>query len=85
MSRAKQGIVGQVRELVASLSVLPEADKVSQLNMIRRCLHQASPFRDEPIDLVEWVPRQAVGAGVRAIGNPARGYVPTIKEPTNGR
>lgn len=81
MSRAKQSIVGQVRELVASLSVLPEAEKVSQLNMIRRCLHQASPFRDEPVDLVEWVQAERVTAEFRAVAGhqPVRGYLPVVR------
>jgi hypothetical protein len=66
-------------EIVASLSVLQEAEKIEALNMIRRSLHQASPFRDEPIDLVEWVRKNAVPFNARAVGNDAKGYSPVVR------
>ena len=31
------------------------ADRVAALNMIRRRIHELSPFADEPVDFVEWV------------------------------
>ncbi len=37
-------------------------DRVSALNMIRRRIHELSPFAGEPVDLVEWVPQDEVEA-----------------------
>ena len=48
--------------LIAELTRLPEAEQVTALNHIRTRLHQASPFRDEPVDLVLWVPEGDVQA-----------------------
>lgn len=36
------------------------ASHVAALNAARGVLHEFSPFRDEPVDLVEWVPADAV-------------------------
>lgn len=41
-------------------SGLPE--RVEFLNALRRELHEMSPFRSEPVDLVEWVPLDGVTA-----------------------
>lgn len=38
------------------------ASKVGLLNRARAALHDASPFRDEPVDLVQWVPADEVEA-----------------------
>jgi ParB-like chromosome segregation protein Spo0J len=38
------------------------ADRVAALNMIRRRIHELSPFAGEPVDLVEWVPQDEVHA-----------------------
>lgn len=35
---------------------------MTALNAARRALHEVSPFRDEPVDLVEWVPVDRVRA-----------------------
>ena len=56
----EQGFMSQVDSIVAMLETLPLDDKVDMLNRIRQRLHQASPFKDEPVDYVEWVPNQQV-------------------------
>jgi ParB-like chromosome segregation protein Spo0J len=38
------------------------SDRVAALNMIRRRIHELSPFAGEPVDLVEWVPQDEVHA-----------------------
>lgn len=35
---------------------LPVAEKVAALNYLRSALHDLSPFKDEPVDFVRWVP-----------------------------
>lgn len=49
-----------VLELVARLKELPLAERVSALNQARTALHEASPFRSEPVDLVLWAPHEKV-------------------------
>lgn len=39
---------------------LPE--KVEALNYFRKRLHEVSPFKSEPVDLVQWVPNETVKA-----------------------
>jgi ParB-like chromosome segregation protein Spo0J len=34
---------------------MPLADQVEALNAIKKILHDAGPFKDEPVDCVEWV------------------------------
>jgi ParB-like chromosome segregation protein Spo0J len=55
-------IVEQATELFKQLETLPFTEKVQALNGIRRALHEHSPFKDEPVDCVEWVPCQDVAA-----------------------
>lgn len=55
-------IVDRMRELVSEIEMLPESDRVDVLNEIRAMLHEVSPFRDEPVDYVRWVPADDVEA-----------------------
>lgn len=49
--------------LVAELALLDDdAERLAALNRVRAALHQVSPLRGEPIDLVLWVPADAVEA-----------------------
>jgi len=50
-----RSIVSQIENICIQLDALPLDDKVTVLNQIRERLHQASPFKDEPVDLVLWV------------------------------
>jgi ParB-like chromosome segregation protein Spo0J len=50
-----QGIMAQVDSIVTMLETLPLDDKVEMLNQIRTRLHEVSPFKNEPVDLVVWV------------------------------
>lgn len=47
-------------ELAAALAALPEPERVEALNRVRTALHQVSPFREEPVDCVLWVPAETV-------------------------
>ena len=38
------------------------ADQVATLNEIRKQLHDASPFADNPVDFIQWVPIESVTA-----------------------
>lgn len=41
-------------QLAAAIGALPLAEKVDALNRARAKLHEVSPFRGEPVDLVTW-------------------------------
>lgn len=49
-------------QLAASLADLPRAERIEALNGVRRRLHEVSPFADEPVDCVIWVPAERVAA-----------------------
>lgn len=49
-------------ELVIALACLPLEEQVLALNEIRAQLHDCSPFRDQPVDCVMWVPLDEVYA-----------------------
>ncbi len=43
------------KELAGAIADLEGAEQIQALNDARRALHKVSPFRDEPIDLVQWI------------------------------
>ncbi len=49
-------------ELVEILKTLDTHERVAALNDIRALLHDVSPFKSEPVDCVQWVPAESVGA-----------------------
>ncbi len=51
-----------IRRFADHLSELVLSAKVEALNEARRILHEASPFRGEPVDLVEWERAEHVSA-----------------------
>jgi ParB-like chromosome segregation protein Spo0J len=57
-----RGIVDQCKALVVQLALVPEAERVDALNELRVALHEVSPFREEPVDCVLWVPADTVHA-----------------------
>lgn len=57
-----KNIVEQARELFAQLSQLDEEARVFAINQIKESLHEASPFKEEPVDCVLWVRAESVGA-----------------------
>ncbi len=60
MSLFQDAIMAQVESICTMLDTLPVDDKVAALNAIRSRLHQSSPFKDEPVDLVLWVDNSMV-------------------------
>ena len=51
-----------VTDILDYLSLLSLNSKVEALNYIRSKLHEVSPFKDEPIDFVQWVSTDSVHA-----------------------
>jgi len=50
------------KQISESIKKLELDDKVEAINYIRRELHEISPFKNEPVDFVEWVKNNTVGA-----------------------
>jgi len=48
--------------IVSELSKMDLDDKVNAINEIRQAIHNASPFKSEPVDFVKWVKNQEVHA-----------------------
>ncbi|MCC8022687.1 MAG: ParB N-terminal domain-containing protein [Clostridiales bacterium] len=48
--------------LVQYMEGLEEGQRIEAINHIRRRLHEVSPFQDEPVDCVLWVPNEQVAA-----------------------
>lgn len=56
-------IVEDVESLLKSeIAKLQLSDRVSVLNQIRDMLHRVSPFQNEPVDCVRWVPFNSIVA-----------------------
>jgi len=60
MNLFEQGIMSQIEGICGMLEMLPLDDKVEMLNKIRQRLHKSSPFKDEPVDLVQWVESERI-------------------------
>jgi len=51
-----------LKALLKEIVSLPERELVEALNEIRSDLHDVSPFKNEPVDFVQWVPANKVVA-----------------------
>lgn len=60
MNIAERIIENLTTELVRTLDNLDVGQKIAALNRIRRALHDAGPFANEPVDLVQWFPAEHV-------------------------
>lgn len=49
-------------KLIEEITTLPIAEQITALNEVRTALHDASPFSNEPVDLILWVPCDDVEA-----------------------
>jgi ParB-like chromosome segregation protein Spo0J len=51
-----------INEILLEIDKLPVDKKISKINEIRQKLHEISPFKNEPVDCVLWVPADQVEA-----------------------
>jgi ParB-like chromosome segregation protein Spo0J len=60
METIGKDLVNYVR--VGLINALPEdrADRIALINALRETIHEFSPFADEPVDFVRWVPADTV-------------------------
>lgn len=62
MNLLDDGLAAQAHDLAAQIALLPERERIDALNQVRSVLHQVSPFREEPVDCVLWVPAEQIEA-----------------------
>lgn len=62
MEKRMDRIEELAHELSEEIGCLDDNEKVEALNHARRCLHEVSPFRDEPCDCIQWVRQEDVHA-----------------------
>ncbi len=55
-------IAREAEALFAHIDMLDDTERITTVNEIRRRLHQHSPFRNEPVDCVLWIPAEKVEA-----------------------
>jgi ParB-like chromosome segregation protein Spo0J len=54
------GVAGLVKQLAAALAALPEEERIDAINDARAAIHEVSPLKDHPVDLVRWVKAETV-------------------------
>lgn len=53
----------KVEEIIAKeVPVLPVREQIEALNSIKAKMHEVSPFKDEPVDCILWVPNESLYA-----------------------
>lgn len=55
-------ILQHANQIKKYLEDMSEADRIPWLNEVREIIGKASPFKDEPVDCVKWVPTDSVHA-----------------------
>lgn len=55
-------IEGLAKDMARYIESLPLGERVNALNNVREILHEASPFKHEPVDFVKWVKNDTVTA-----------------------
>lgn len=58
----KGDIIEKAGELFDHLSEFEEDERILLINQIRKILHKYSPFCNEPVDFVQWIPQDRVFA-----------------------
>ena len=51
-----------IQHIIEELSLMDDVKKIEAINEIKIALHQISPFKNEPVDCVIWVPNSTVVA-----------------------
>ena len=62
MNKIAEMIVAKPRAAFAGIALLDETTRVEVINTLRRELHNVSPFKDEPVDCVQWIASDLVKA-----------------------
>lgn len=60
VQKESRGIREELDQIVEKIEAMGLHEKIQALNEIRRCLHEISPFREEPVDCIQWIPESAI-------------------------
>lgn len=60
MNTYSERIVYEIKQLIAQMSQHDIHDRIEMINQCKRALHEVSPFKNEPVDCVLWVPAESV-------------------------
>lgn len=60
--QSKKDILTSFKPILHVLDDMDLAEKVETINALRLMINEHSPFKDEPVDLVQWIPHERVGA-----------------------
>ncbi|OGC76260.1 hypothetical protein A2619_02290 [candidate division WWE3 bacterium RIFOXYD1_FULL_39_9] len=58
----KKEVIKKSKDLFKSLDILNQRDLIEAINEIRKELHKYSPFKNEPVDCVQWIKSDMVHA-----------------------
>lgn len=58
----EQVILDAARPIFKKLGALEEPLRIATINKLRRMIHMYSPFMNEPVDCVEWIPSEQIEA-----------------------
>jgi ParB-like chromosome segregation protein Spo0J len=55
-------LVERLRQALEVIANAPLEERIEAINTLREVIHAASPFQNEPVDLVRWLPNDSVSA-----------------------
>jgi ParB-like chromosome segregation protein Spo0J len=58
--RGGMTLLDQAKALAEAIATLPEDERVEALNEVRKVLHEVSPLKHHPVDLILWLPAESV-------------------------
>lgn len=62
MNEVRTRILAELEALKRALLQLDDAERITALNMVRLELHRLSPFKNEPVDNIQWIPIDQIEA-----------------------
>jgi ParB-like chromosome segregation protein Spo0J len=60
--KVKEAILTEIKKAFIQIESLDLENQIDCINMIRFHLHEMSPFKNEPVDIVQWIPADQVRA-----------------------
>lgn len=55
-----QSVLDKAKDVFALLEQISDDERIDVINALRQALHDYSPFKNEPVDCVLWVPAESV-------------------------
>lgn len=55
-------LLRRIQDFANDIKEMPNSEKIELINKAREILHEQSPFKNEPVDLVKWIPNTEITA-----------------------